>query len=27
MLDVFNVLGNTHPLVKEYRGKLARALF
>jgi len=27
MLDVFNVLGNSHPLVKEYRGKLARALF
>lgn len=27
MLDVFNVLGNAHPLVKEYRGKLARALF
>jgi len=27
MLDVFNVLGGSDPLVREYRAKLARALF
>lgn len=27
MLDVFNVLGGSDPLVREYRSKLARALF
>jgi putative thioredoxin len=27
MLDVFNVLGNDHALVRQYRAKLARVLF
>jgi putative thioredoxin len=27
MLDVFSVLGEDHPLVREYRSKLAAALF
>jgi putative thioredoxin len=27
MLDVFNVLGGADPLVREFRGKLAQALF
>jgi thioredoxin-like negative regulator of GroEL len=27
LLDLFEILGNDHPLVSEYRRKLASALF